>query len=85
MRQTQSSPERKSLIYELLHLLILSSCLNEKNEKLTSSDMSVVWLESSEAAGVCGHGLTDLPGDCLIGVLGAVELLKAMGVCNIKM
>lgn len=46
--------------------------------------MSVV---SPEAAGTCGHGLTGLPGDFatgLIGVLGAEELLEAMGVCNIK-
>lgn len=61
----------------------------KRNEilKLTSSDMSVVSLESPGAAGRCGHGLTGLPGDCetgLIGVLGAEELLETMGVCNIK-
>lgn len=56
--------------------------------KLTSFDMSVVSLESSGAAGTCGHGLTGLTGDCatdLIGVLGIEELLEAIGVCNIKM
>lgn len=50
--------------------------------------MSVVSLESSGAAGTCGHGFTGLTGDCatdLIGVLGTEELLEAMGVCNIKM
>lgn len=62
----------------------------KRNEilKLTSSDMSAVSLESHGAAGTRWHGSTGLPGDCangLIGVLGAEELLEAMGVCNIKM
>lgn len=61
----------------------------KRNEilKLTSSDMSVVSLESPGAAATCGHGLTGVPGDCatgLIGVLGTEELLEATGVCKIK-
>lgn len=55
---------------------------------LASSNMSVVSLESPEGAGACGQGLSGLPGDCatgLVGVLGAEELLEAMGVCNSNM
>lgn len=55
--------------------------------KSTSSEMSVVSLESPGAACTSGPGLTGLSGERvtgLIGVLEAYNLLGAVGVCNIE-
>lgn len=55
--------------------------------KRTSSEMSVVSLESPGAACTSGSGFTGLSGERvtgLIGVLGAYNLLEAVGLCNIE-